>query len=93
MSGVGLGLSICHGMEADWRSWDRHFLSARRALARSGFMGPDMAQLARRAGEVAQQGGEQERAAAAFGLAEQQLRGLGRDEEADALCGRGSSSS
>ncbi len=89
MSGVDLGLAICHGMEADWRSWDRHFLAARRALARSGFVGPDMARLARRAGEVARQGLHEERATAAFALAEQQLRGLGRDEEADALTDRG----
>ena len=48
-----------------------------------------MARLARRAGEVARQGLHEERATAAFALAEQQLRGLGRDEEADALTDRG----
>ncbi|MBO85951.1 MAG: hypothetical protein CL927_11390, partial [Deltaproteobacteria bacterium] len=61
----------------DWAAWDHHVGRAGALLAATGIVDRDNAFLAKMAAENAVQGGEVDRARSAFGLAWQQLDGLG----------------
>lgn len=68
--------------EGDGPSFDLHLSSARTLLDETGYVDPDVANMARLAGDVARGVGEEARARAAYQLAAHQLRALGREDEA-----------
>ena len=80
-----VGLLPCAAGEADWDAWDLALDAALELVDDTGLVEVDNAQMARLGGELASSAGEDERAAAAFGLSESQWRALERPAEADAV--------
>ncbi len=68
--------------EGDGTGFDQHLDSARTLLEETAYVDPDVANMARLAGDVAREAGEESRARDAYQLAAQQLRALGREDEA-----------
>lgn len=68
--------------EGDGGAFDLHLASARALLDETAYVDPDIANMARLAGDVAREQGHEERARRAYQLAAQQLRSLGREDEA-----------
>lgn len=68
--------------EGDGTGFDQHLRSARTLLEETGYVDPDVANMARLAGDVAREAGQESRARDAYQLSAQQLRALGREDEA-----------
>jgi tetratricopeptide (TPR) repeat protein len=66
----------------DWPAFDRHLEAAASGSRETGFLEPDLATCARRAGDLAQSAREPRRARRAWRLAADQWRGMGRMAEA-----------
>jgi eukaryotic-like serine/threonine-protein kinase len=68
--------------DGDGPGFDLHLSSARTLLDETGYIDPDVANMARLAGDVARGIGEESRARSAYQLSAHQLRALGREDEA-----------
>ena len=79
---VHAALLPCAAGLRDWPAWDAHVERAAALLAETGLAEPDVAASASAAGRLARAAGEPARARAAFDIALQQWRRLGRDAEA-----------
>jgi len=80
-----LMLMVCAAGDGTWTDWEDHQQQAEDLLEASGLVHPDLAALASRAGDLAEQSGEASKARAAWRLAIDQWTGLGREAEAQAL--------
>ncbi len=80
-----LCLLVTAAATRDWTRWDGHFGRGRQLQADTGFVDPDVARAASRAGEFALEVGDRERARRGFEIAVSQWRALGRTQEEQAV--------
>jgi tetratricopeptide (TPR) repeat protein len=81
LGGIHTSLLPCAAAVADWAGWDEHLASAERLLGETSFVHVDLANMARRGGELALGAGDRARARQAFRLALGQWTVLGRERE------------
>jgi tetratricopeptide (TPR) repeat protein len=70
----------CLAAEQSWGDWDSHMSMAKDRLARSGFVDPDVAEVAEVGARVAEEEGESGRALQALEIAYAQWRALGNTD-------------
>ncbi len=80
--GALISLLLCDAHDADWISWDLRLDEARGLLARTGFIEEDCPVLLTRAGRIAIDAGQRDRASVALRVAADRWRALGRPERA-----------
>ena len=86
--GVNAVALACHAHAQAWARWDDDFAEVEAVIAATGMTEPDLAGPFERAGELAAQAGDHERARAVWELSLAQWRGLDRRVDAERVEGR-----